>query len=62
MVLDKVTDIFLPPALREQALVNLSLVAHQPRELGKGLFTLVTGKGLLAPVLLLLVSPHLCPG
>ena len=62
MVLVKVTDIFLPPALKEQAFVNLSLVAHQPRELGKGLFTLVTGECLLAPVLLLFVSPHLWPG
>ena len=59
MVLDKVTDIFLPPALKEQAFVNLSLVAHQPRKLGKGLLTLVTGEGLLAPVssfLCLLIS------
>ena len=62
MVLDKVTDIFLPPALKEQAFVNLSLVAHQPRELGKGLFTLETKEALLATVVLLLVSLHLCPG
>ena len=62
MVLDKVTDIFLPPALKKQAVVNLSLVGHQPRELGKGLFTLETEEALLATVLLLLVSPHLCPG
>ena len=62
MVLDEVTDIFLPPALKEQAFVNLSLVAHQPRELGKGLFTLVTEEAHLAPVLLLLVSPNLRPG
>ena len=62
MVLDQVTDISLPQALKEQAVVNLSPVDHQPRELGKGLFTLVTEEARLAPVLLLLVSPNLCPG
>ena len=62
MVLDKVTDIFLPPSLKKQAVVNLSLVGHQPWELGKGLFTLETKEALLATVVLLLVSLHLCPG
>ena len=62
MVLEKVNNIFLPPALKEQAVVNVSFVGHQPGQIGEGLFTLVTGEALLAPVLLLLVSPHLCQG
>ena len=62
MVIEKVNNIFLPQVLKEQVVVNLSLVGHQPGEIGIGLFTLVTGEALLAPVLLLLVSPHLCQG
>ena len=62
MVLQKVNNVFLPPVLKEQAVVNLSLVGHQPGELGKRLFPLETEKVLLATVLLLLVSPHLCHG
>ena len=46
----------------KQNVVNLSLVGHQPGELGKGLFTLETKEALLATVVLLLVSLHLCPG
>ena len=30
MVLEKVNNIFLPPVLKEQAVMNLSLVGHQP--------------------------------
>ena len=62
MVLEKVNNIFFPPALKEQAVVNLSHVGHKPGEIGKGLFTIVTGEALLSPEFLLLVSPHLCQG
>ena len=46
----------------KQAIVKLSLVGHQPEELGKGLFTLETKEALLATVVLLFVSLHLCLG
>ena len=51
-----------PQHLRSRLLWTFLLWATSLGNLGKGIFTLETEEALLATVLLLLVSPHLCPG
>ena len=61
-LLSTATVAVLPPALEQEAAVRPVLMGQQPGELGVGFVALVTGEDLLAPVLHLLVAPHICPG